>query len=246
VRPRRGRSRAPRRTQGAQPNDNNLDDRGWREEPGDHGIGRSRGGLTCKTHALVDGLGRPLTLIVTPGQAGDCPVLPRLLAELRVARNGPGRPRTTPEAVRGDKAYSSRAGRELLRARGIASVIPERADQIGHRLRRGSTGGRPVGYDTEDYKARNVVERFFNRMKNWRALATRYDCPRLPRRRHRRRHPRLAEMTHETRPSTTVALMVGGLGFCSGIGGRAVGDVAAMLTGAGRGQGEGAGSRSGG
>ena len=114
-------------------------------------------------------------LIVSPGQAGDSPVLPRLLAELRVGRNGPGRPRTRPIAVRGDKAYSSRGHRALLRARGITAVIPEPADQIGHRKYKGSRGGRPVSYDLEDYKNRNVVERFFNRMKNWRGLASRYD-----------------------------------------------------------------------
>lgn len=114
-------------------------------------------------------------LIVTPGQAHDSPVLPALLAELRVARHGPGRPRTRPEALRGDKAYSSRGHRGMLRARNIAAVIPEPADQVAHRKHKGSRGGRPVGYDAEDYKNRNVVERFFNRMKNWRALASRYD-----------------------------------------------------------------------
>ena len=98
-----------------------------------------------------------------------------LLAELRVARPGPGRPRTTPTALRGDKAYSSRGHRALLRSRGIVTVIPEPADQAGHRKRKGSRGGRPVGYDVQDYKNRNVVERFFNRMKNWRGLASRYD-----------------------------------------------------------------------
>jgi putative transposase len=92
-----------------------------------------------------------------------------------VARPGPGRPRTTPTALRGDKAYSSRGARTLLRSRGIVTVIPEPADQAGHRKRRGARGGRPVGYDVEDYKSRNVVERFFNRMKNWRGLASRYD-----------------------------------------------------------------------
>ncbi|MGW0595211.1 IS5 family transposase [Streptosporangium sp. NPDC002607] len=138
-------------------------------------MGRSRGGLTTKTHALVDGKGRPLVVLVSPGQAGDSPALPKLLAELRVARKGPGRPRTTPELLRGDKAYSSRGHRAMLRARGIKTVIPEPADQAGHRRRRGSRGGRPVSHDSEDYKNRNVVERFFNRMKNWRGLATRYD-----------------------------------------------------------------------
>jgi transposase len=103
-------------------------------------------------------------------------VLPLLLGEVRVARRGPGRPRTTPTALRGDKAYSCRGHRALLRARGITPVIPEPADQIANRKRRGRAGGRPPVFDAEDYKNRNVVERFFNRMKNWRALATRYDC----------------------------------------------------------------------
>jgi transposase len=96
-----------------------------RDEPDDHALGRSRGGLSTKSHALVDGLGRLLTLIVGPGQPGDCPVLPMLLDELRVARRGPGRPRVTPLSVRADKAYSSRANRQLLRARGIWAVIPD-------------------------------------------------------------------------------------------------------------------------
>ena len=63
----------------------------------------------------------------------------------------------------------------MLRSRGIVTVIPEPADQAGRRKRRGTRGGRPVGYNVEDYKNRNVVERFFNRMKNWRGLASRYD-----------------------------------------------------------------------
>jgi putative transposase len=114
-------------------------------------------------------------LAVTPGQANDSPALPGLLAELRVPRLGPGRPRTTPELLRGDKAYSARAHRRRLRARGIKVVIPEPSDQIGHRKNRGSRGGRPVGYHAAEYKNRNVVERCFNQLKNWRGIATRYD-----------------------------------------------------------------------
>lgn len=102
-------------------------------------------------------------------------MLPLLLGEVQVARRGPGRPRTTPDALRADKAYSSRANRELLRARSIKAVIPERSDQVANRQRKGSAGGRPPSFDTEDYKGRNVVERFFNRMKHWRGLASRYD-----------------------------------------------------------------------
>ena len=54
-------------------------------------------------------------------------------------------------------------------------MIPEPSDQIGHRLNKGSRGGRPVNFDAHDYKNRNVVERAFNHFKNWRGLATRYD-----------------------------------------------------------------------
>lgn len=102
-------------------------------------------------------------------------MLPLLLGELRVARRGPGRPRSRPEVLRADKAYCSRGHRELLRSRGIKAVIPEKRDHAAHRKRRGSAGGRPITHDADDYKNRNVVERFFNRMKHWRGLASRYD-----------------------------------------------------------------------
>jgi len=98
-----------------------------------------------------------------------------VLDAIKVARLGPGRPRTRPDAVLGDKAYSSRAIRAELRRRGIVAVIPEPRDQQGHRKRRGCRGGRPVTYDRDRYKSRNVVERSFNALKNWRGLATRYD-----------------------------------------------------------------------
>ncbi|PJJ54400.1 DDE family transposase [Mumia flava] len=92
-----------------------------------------------------------------------------------MARIGPGRPRCRPAAVLGDKAYSSRGNRALLRRRKIGAVIPVPADQAGHRRRRGSAGGRPPAFDAEAYKGRNVVERSFNNVKQWRGLATRYD-----------------------------------------------------------------------
>ena len=123
----------------------------------------------------MDGNGLPLVIAVTPGQANDSPALPKLLAELRVPRLGPGRPRTTPLALRADKAYSARAHRGHLRSRGIIAVIPEQSDQIRNRKNRGSRGGRPVSFDAHDYKNRNVVERAFNHFKNWRGLASRYD-----------------------------------------------------------------------
>jgi putative transposase len=98
-----------------------------------------------------------------------------LLTDLVVPRLGGGRARTTPIALLGDKAYSSRAHRETLRRRGITAVIPEPSTQIDNRLRRGSKGGRPVTYDRDLYRGRNVVERCFNTFKQWRGLASRYD-----------------------------------------------------------------------
>ncbi|MGO9158783.1 transposase [Mycobacterium sp.] len=86
-----------------------------------------------------------------------------------------GRPRTRPDALLGDKAYSSQETRVHLRSRGITAVIPEPADQAGHRKRQGSNGGRRIGLDTQKYKRCNVIERSFNTVKNWRGLATRYD-----------------------------------------------------------------------
>ena len=110
-----------------------------------------------------------------PGHANDSPMLPVLLHALEIPRLGPGRPRTRPEALLADKAYSARAHRALLRRRGIKTVIPEPSDQIRHRQRRGSRGGRPVSFDRDLYKHRNVIERGFNIFKQWRGLASRYD-----------------------------------------------------------------------
>ena len=95
--------------------------------------------------------------------------------QLGVARIGPGRPRTRPDALLADKAYSSRDNRALLRARRIRTVIPERSDQQRHRHNRGSVGGRPVSFDAGTYRGRNVIERSYNQLKQWRGLATRYD-----------------------------------------------------------------------
>lgn len=145
------------------------------EEPADHAIGRSRGGLSTTIHHAVDGHGRPLVVLVGPGQGGDAPMCLPALDAIRVPRVGPGRPRTRPDSVLADKAYSSRAIRSELRRRGIVAVIPEPRGQRGHRRRRGSRGGRPVTYDADAYKGRNVVERSFNALKHWRGLATRYD-----------------------------------------------------------------------
>ncbi|MFF9178678.1 IS5 family transposase [Streptomyces sp. NPDC014793] len=146
-----------------------------RAEPENHALGRSRGGLSTKIHLAIDSRARPLALRVTAGQAGDAPAFETVMAGIRVPRSGPGRPRTRPDVVLADRAYSPRAIRSHLRRRGIRAVIPQPSDQVGHRLRRGRDGGRPPAFNTEAYKQRNAVERCINRLKQWRGLAMRTD-----------------------------------------------------------------------
>jgi transposase len=74
-----------------------------------------------------------------------------------------------------DKAYSNRAIRSHLRRRGIRAVIPEKSDQQKARRVKGSAGGRPPGFDPEAYRQRNTIERAFNRLKAFRAVALRTD-----------------------------------------------------------------------
>lgn len=106
-------------------------------------LGRSRGGLSSKLHLAVDGRGLPLSVIITAGQDGDNPQLLPLLDQIRVPRPGPGRPRTRPDAVLADKAYSHPSTRAALRARRVRFTSPERADQIAVRHAKGPRGGRP-------------------------------------------------------------------------------------------------------
>ncbi|MGI3200242.1 IS5 family transposase [Streptomyces sp. GLT-R25] len=145
------------------------------DEPHDHALGRSRGGLTTKIHLACDGKGRPLAIMLTPGQRHDSVCARPLLERIRVPRAGLGRPRSRPDRVIADKAYSSRDFRAYLRKRGIACTVPEKIDQQRHRRNRGRRGGRPPVFDRDIYRRRNVVERCFNRLKGFRGIATRYD-----------------------------------------------------------------------
>ncbi|WP_285843816.1 IS5 family transposase [Kocuria palustris] len=146
-----------------------------RFEPPDHGIGRSRGGLTTKLHLVCDGRGRPLGMMITSGNINDTAMMTAVLENVRVPRAGKGRPRTRPDRVLADKGYPSKANRAWLRDRRIAATIPERNDQIAHRRKK---PGRPIDFGDQQqgrYKGRNVVERCFNRLKQWRGIAMRSD-----------------------------------------------------------------------
>jgi transposase len=110
-------------------------------------------------------------VLLTGGQADDGAQLAPLLEAIRVGR-ARGRPRTRPDRILADKGYSYPRYRRYLRGRKLAHVIPERAD---HRRQRAHRPGRPPAFDAVAYSRRNVVERCVNRLKQFRAVATRYD-----------------------------------------------------------------------
>lgn len=112
--------------------------------------------------------------MLSPGQASDGTHFDRVMAGIRVPRLGRGRPRTRSGRLLADKAYASKKIRESLRARGISHTIPQKKDHQVNRRRRGSAGGRRPVFDAQLYNRRNGVERCFNRLKQYRGLATRY------------------------------------------------------------------------
>ncbi len=115
--------------------------------------GRSRGGLTTKIHAVVDAKGRPIRLALSAGQEHDSLLAGDLLTELRY--NG---------MLLADKAYDSDTIRDLVRQRGAWANIPPRRNRK-----------KPICFSPCLYRDRNHVERFFNRIKHCRRIATRYD-----------------------------------------------------------------------
>jgi transposase len=113
--------------------------------------------------------------VTSAGQRHDGQAFLALMNQLKIMRRGRGRPRTRPGRLLGDKAYSSSAIRAHLQQRGIKATIPQPADQARNRRRRGSRAGRPPAFDAIAYKQRNTVERAFGKLRQHRAVATRYD-----------------------------------------------------------------------
>ena len=116
-------------------------------------MGRSRGGLTTKIHAIVDACGLPILLKLTEGQAHD-----GRSAEDMLGSVGRG------DILLADRAYDSNALRETLAARGARANVRAMPQRLN-----------PPSFSQRLYRKRNLVERFFNKLKQFRALATRYD-----------------------------------------------------------------------
>ncbi|MEV4709398.1 IS5 family transposase [Actinoplanes sp. NPDC049316] len=127
---------------------------GVHDEPADHALGRSRGGLTTKTHLACEQGQKVLSVIVTAGHRGDSPQFVAVLSRIWVSRLGVGRTRSRPVLVLADKAYTSRGNRGHLRSRGIKACIPSKSDQDAHRKAKGSRGGRPPKFDPQLYRLR--------------------------------------------------------------------------------------------
>jgi len=115
-------------------------------------LGRSRGGLSTKIHAATEALGLPVRLIGTPGQRNDIALAHDLVEGIEA------------EAVIADKGYDAHHLAEKMEKQKTAIVIPPRQNRKSQRT-----------YDTDLYKERNRIERFFNRLKQFRRVATRYD-----------------------------------------------------------------------
>ena len=116
-------------------------------------VGRSRGGRNTKIHALADAKGRLIAILLTGGQAHDCPAAERLIRRVK-----------KPKCMLGDKAYDSAELREELDENGTKPVIPNRSNRK-----------EPFSFSKRLYKLRWRIETAFNRLKDFRRIATRYD-----------------------------------------------------------------------
>ena len=126
----------------------------WKRGPERNALGRSRGGFSTKINARTNSEGLPIGIVITPGQAHDVIAFPALMQEIDC----------DPDQMLGDKGYDSEAVRDEIQQRGGEAEIPSTATRkIQHTV------------DKAVYALRNRIERFFNRAKNSRRVATRYD-----------------------------------------------------------------------
>jgi transposase len=128
-------------------------------------LGYSKGGFSTKIHLRCEGQGQPVTFLLTVGQRNESVMFEQLMEQGAVKRVGRGRPRLRPDRVAGDKGYTGRRIRTYLQRRGIGAVIPRLANEP----RRGTR------FDRQRYRQRNRIERAFNRLKQFRRIATRYE-----------------------------------------------------------------------
>jgi len=124
---------------------------------GDQALGRSCGGLSTKIHAVVEGLGNLSHWVLTGGNAHDSTQASTLLEA--VERCG-----DMIDSVTADKAYDAGSILEMIEAIGAKAVIPPKSNRR-----------QPRPFDSHHYKSRNIIERFFCRLKQFRRIATRYD-----------------------------------------------------------------------
>ncbi len=116
-------------------------------------MGRSRGGLTTKIHVLVDANGLPIDILLSKGQAHDGPIAKKLLDHL-----------VEGSILMADKAYDANDFRTDIAARGAWPNIPSKSNRLV-----------PQPFSRFLYRYRNLIERFFNKLKHFRAIATRFE-----------------------------------------------------------------------
>src|ERR1700746_3579654 len=127
--------------------------RRWKKGEENQAVGRSRGGRNTKIHALADAKGRLIAILLSGGEAHDCPLAERLIRRVK-----------SPERLLGDKAYDSTEWRAALDERGTKPVFPNRSNRK-----------QPFSFNKRLYKLRWRIENAFNRLKDFRRIATRYD-----------------------------------------------------------------------
>ncbi len=144
----------------------------WEEndpnEPGDHALGRSRGGISSKIHILCDGQGHPLNVVVTAGQAHESTALDTLLVQAnRDLLDVQGDPVPWPVALAGDKGYRADWIDEYLLDLEIRPVVPSKENE--------DRDARPVAFDRDQYRRRNIVERLIGWLKESRRVFSRFE-----------------------------------------------------------------------